>query len=144
MTDLHSPDNELPGAIIGLPIPEPNTILRNDSKVLVGENGCSKYFMLGKLEVWRQVWSARQWQRKYLDFYTSPTKAEQRFLGKPHSAGTRPSVGLRSDDALPSPMTPSTRCAHRLVANRPIPRALFGDHKRHDFLTWWLFSKRAA
>ena len=113
-------------------------------KVLVGENGCSKYFMLGKLELWRQVWSARQWQRKYLDFYTSPTKAEQRFLGKPHSAGTRPSVGLRSDDALPSPMTPSTRCAHRLVANRPIPRALFGDHKRHDFLTWWLFSKRAA
>jgi hypothetical protein len=31
MTELHSPDNELPVAIIGFPIPEPNTILRNDS-----------------------------------------------------------------------------------------------------------------
>jgi hypothetical protein len=27
----HSPDNELPVAIIGFPIPEPNTILRNDN-----------------------------------------------------------------------------------------------------------------
>jgi hypothetical protein len=31
MTELHSPDDELPVAIIGLPIPEPNTILRNDT-----------------------------------------------------------------------------------------------------------------
>jgi hypothetical protein len=30
--NLHSPDNELPVAIIGFPIPEPNTILRNDNR----------------------------------------------------------------------------------------------------------------